>query len=106
MSAQRRNGAQPGYHRIVAKFGTNLLTAGSDRLDTGVMSSLVEQAVRLMDEGREVLIVTSGAIAAGRERLAPTRERRSVPFPQVLAAGGQTRLVAADDQIVTRPGPG
>src|SRR5256885_11935988 len=99
MSAQRRNGAQPGYHRIVAKFGTTLPTAGSDRLDTGVMSSLVEQAVRLMDEGREVLIVTSGAIAAGRERLAPTKERRSMPFRQVLASVGQTRLMQAYDQL-------
>src|SRR5256885_1201857 len=45
MSAQRRNGAQPGYHRIVAKFGTNLLTAGSERLDTDVMSSLVAHLI-------------------------------------------------------------
>lgn len=104
MSAQRHNAAQPGYHRIVAKFGTNLLTAGSERLDTGVMSSLVEQAVRLMDEGREVLIVTSGAIAAGRERLAPPKDRRSVPFRQVLASIGQTRLMQAYDQLFAAHG--
>src|SRR5690349_12632028 len=99
MSAQRRNAAQPGYHRIVAKFGTNLLTAGTERLDTGVMSGLVGQAIRLMDEGREVLIVTSGAIAAGRERLALPKDRRSVPFRQVLASIGQTRLMQAYDQL-------
>src|SRR5438270_229257 len=83
MSAQRRNGAQPGYHRIVAKFGTNLLTAGSDRLDTGVMSSLVEQAVRLMDEGREVLIVTSGAIAAGLYDADPRTHKHATLIPRV-----------------------
>ncbi len=99
MSPHRRDGASPSYRRIVAKFGTNLLTAGSDRLDMPVMSSLVAQAARLIDEGREVLIVTSGAIAAGRERLHPAKERRGIPFRQVLASVGQTRLMQAYDQL-------
>ena len=72
---------QGGYQRIVAKFGTNLLTAGTDKLDRATMSSLVAQVVRLMDEGREVVVVTSGAIAAqlglteGAVRTATTRLR-------------------------------
>lgn len=95
MAASRRDGGQPGYHRVVAKLGTNLLTGGSDRLDAGVMAALVAQAVRLIDERREVVIVTSGAIAAGRERLGPQKERRDIPFRQVLAAVGQPRLMQA-----------
>jgi hypothetical protein len=42
------------YHRVIAKFGTNLLTAGTDRLDLEVMSALVGQVARLMRQGVEV----------------------------------------------------
>ncbi|MBI5284234.1 MAG: glutamate 5-kinase [Chloroflexi bacterium] len=100
MPRQRaRGGAQTGYRRIVAKFGTNLLTAGGDELDAGVMASLVAQIVRLLAEGREVLIVTSGAIAAGRQRLASPDKRRDIPFRQVLASVGQAHLMLTYDGL-------
>lgn len=98
-----RNGAGVGYRRIVAKFGTNLLTAGSDRLDTAVMSTLASQIVRLLDEGREVVVVTSGAIAAGRHKL-HVADRRDVPLRQVLAAVGQAQLMQAYDRLFSRRG--
>jgi glutamate 5-kinase len=41
------------YLRIVAKFGTSLLTSGTDRLDLQVMSSLVDQIARLHSQGKE-----------------------------------------------------
>lgn len=88
-----------GYRRIVAKFGTNLLTAGTDQLDATVMASLAGQVSRLLDEKREVLIVTSGAIAAGRQRLAGRRARKDVAFRQILAAVGQAHLVQAYDGL-------
>ena len=90
---------QPGYRRIVAKFGTNLLTAGTAELDGPTMSSLVAQIVRLMDEGREVVIVTSGAIAAGRQRLDIAQNRRDIPFRQVLASVGQPHLMEQYDKL-------
>src|SRR3989337_95168 len=62
------------YRRIVAKFGTNLLTAGTDRLDLEVMSALVGQVARLHAEGVDVIVVTSGAIAAGRQTLSSRRD--------------------------------
>jgi glutamate 5-kinase len=100
------NGArtQTGYRRMVAKFGTNLLTAGTDSLDLKTMSALVAQCVRLIDEGREVLIVTSGAIAAGRQRLQATKNRRDIPFRQVLASVGQAHLMQAYDQLFSAHG--
>jgi glutamate 5-kinase len=94
-----RGTPRPGYQRIVAKFGTNLLTAGTDELDLDAMSSLVAQVVRLMDEGREVLVVTSGAIAAGRHRLQAAKSRRDIPFRQVLAAVGQAQLMQSYDRL-------
>ena len=100
----RGKAARPGYRRIVAKFGTNLLTAGTERLDGAVMSSLAHQAVRLLDEGREVLIVTSGAIAAGRERLNAPASRRDIPFRQVLASVGQAHLMHTYDRLFAAHG--
>jgi glutamate 5-kinase len=94
-----RNGDAGRYRRIVAKLGTNLLTGGTSHLDVQVMSSLVAQVVRLLDEGREVVVVTSGAIAAGRARLGVTKERRDIPFRQVLASVGQTHLMQSYDQL-------
>ncbi len=96
--------AQPGYRRIVAKFGTNLLTAGTDTLDIAAMTALVAQVVRLIDEGREVLIVSSGAIAAGRERLGVGDRRRDIPYRQVLAAVGQAHLMQIYDKLFKRHG--
>ncbi len=96
--------AQVGYQRIVAKFGTNLLTSGTDELDLAAMASLVSQVVRLMDEGREVLVITSGAIAAGRHRLQALKSRRDIPFRQVLAAVGQTQLMQSYDRLFGKHG--
>ena len=96
--------AQGGYRRIVAKFGTNLLTAGTNQLDRATMSSLVAQVVRLMDEGREVLVVTSGAIAAGRQRLDIDKNRRDIPFRQVLASVGQAHLMQLYDGLFAARG--
>ena len=87
------------YRRVVAKFGTNLLTAGTDRLDLEVMAALVGQVARLMRQGVEVAAVTSGAIAAGRHRLGVTDRRRDVRFRQVLAAAGQSHLMHSYDQL-------
>lgn len=92
------------YRRIVAKFGTNVLTAGTERLNAGVMSALVDQVARLHGLGAEVLIVTSGAIAAGRHRLGSPRERKDIPFRQVLAAIGQSDLVQSYQQLFSGHG--
>ena len=81
------------YRRLVVKLGTNLLTAGSDRLDLEVMAALVGQIARLHQQGHEVIIVSSGAIAAGRQKLGLAKERKDIPFKQVMAAVGQNALM-------------
>jgi glutamate 5-kinase len=90
------------YHRIVAKFGTRLLTGGSERLDQNIMSSLVGQLAQLHKEGLEVIIVSSGAIASGRQKLGLTKGVKGVPFKQVLASVGQHRLVSLYEQLFNR----
>jgi len=56
------------YQRLVAKFATNLLTGGTGQLDLEFMATLVEQIAQLHSQGHEMIIVSSGAIAAvGRQ---------------------------------------
>ena len=90
------------YHRIVAKFGTSLLTGGSDRLDGDIMSRLVAQVAQLHQQGLEMLVVSSGAIASGRHKLGLTKELRGIPFKQVLASVGQNRLMQAYEQLFSQ----
>lgn len=93
------------YRRVVAKLGTNVLTAGSDRLDTALMSSLVGQVAELRQRGAQVLVVTSGAIAAGRHRLGlhdAKKDRKDIEFRQVLAAVGQTDLMQTYQELFAR----
>ena len=99
METQAVDAPQARYQRMVAKIGTNVLTAGTDRLDLEVMSSLVGQVARLHRQGRDVLIGSSGAIACGRHRLGTAKERKDIPFRQVLASVGQTYLMQAYDEL-------
>ncbi len=90
------------YKRIVAKFGTNLLTGGTGNLDLNIMSSLVQQVARLHSQGHEVIIVSSGAVAAGRQKLGISKERKDIPFKQVLASVGQSQLMNTYEQLFSR----
>ena len=67
----------PIYKRIVVKAGTNVLTNRSNALDSNLMGSLVSQMAELRSENHEILLVTSGAIAAGKEILGREEEGRS-----------------------------
>ena len=87
------------YRRIVAKFGTSLLTAGSDRLDLEAMSRLVGQVVRLREAGCEVAVVSSGAQAAGRHVLAHRLPDSRDLSRQALASVGQSHLMQSWDEL-------
>ncbi len=90
------------YRRVVAKFGTSLLTAGSDRLDLEAMSRLVGQVVRLRQTGCEVAVVSSGAQAAGRHvlgrRLSNDADGADLTR-QALASVGQSHLMQSWDEL-------
>lgn len=92
------------YKRIVVKLGTSLLTAGGEQLDLARIEALVGQLARLHKEGADVLVVTSGAVAAGRSRLGDRKVHRDIPFRQVLAAVGQSQLMNAYDRLFAQHG--
>ncbi|MFC2011295.1 glutamate 5-kinase [Chloroflexota bacterium] len=90
------------YRRIVAKFGTSLLTGGSDHLNLETMSTLIDQVAQLHNQGLELLVVSSGAIAAGRYKLGLPKDLKGIPFKQVLASVGQIRLMNVYEQLFVR----
>ena len=93
------NGPKLAYRRIVVKAGTNVLTQGGPGLDGAMMASLVSQVVAVRRLGAQVLLVTSGAIAAGREALGEPRATTGVALAQMLAAVGQSRLMHAYQEL-------
>jgi glutamate 5-kinase len=89
----------PTLRRVVVKLGTNVLTAGTDHLHRPRMVELVRQIAEARARGVELVLVSSGAVAAGRERLQFPPKRKDLPFKQLLAAVGQSRLMHIYEQI-------
>jgi glutamate 5-kinase len=87
------------FQRIVIKLGTSTLTAGTVHISPPQVVELARQAAHLHAEGKELVIVSSGAIAAGREQLKFRRLPKDIPAKQMLAAVGQPRLMALYEQI-------
>ena len=83
------------FRRIVVKAGTKVLTGRTEQLDRAVLVSLAAQTAQARAAGAQVVLVTSGAIAAGREALAARSPERGVLERQVLAAVGQGLLMHA-----------
>ncbi|OGN89187.1 MAG: glutamate 5-kinase [Chloroflexi bacterium RBG_13_46_14] len=105
MANRKKSGQdQSSYNRIIVKLGTSLLTGGTDHLDRETMSGLVNQMANLHSQGVEILVVSSGAIAAGRHKLGRVRDRRGIPYRQVLASIGQGQLMNIYDQLFSESG--
>jgi glutamate 5-kinase len=85
--------------RLVLKLGTSVLTAGSLQLNRPRMLDIVRQCARLHAAGVEVVVVSSAAIIAGRERLGQRPLPQAMPAKQMLAAVGQSRLMAHYEQF-------
>ena len=101
---QKEEKASSNYHRIVIKLGTNLVTGGRDSLNYEAMAELVGQVAQLNQQGLEVILVSSGAVAAGKRRLGIQKKLRDIPFKQVLASVGQAYLMQSYDQLFSRQG--
>ncbi len=90
---------KPVYSRVVVKLGSSTLTAGTRRINAARVLDIVRQTVALRAAGVEVVLVSSGAMAAGRESLNYPELPRHVPAKQMLAAIGQPRLMALYEQL-------
>ena len=81
------------YHRIAVKVGSNVLTREDGTLDLLRMSKLVDQIILLRERGIEIILISSGAVAAGRSEVQPIRKLDAVSARQLWSAVGQVRLI-------------
>jgi glutamate 5-kinase len=88
----------PSTTRIVVKLGTSTLTGGGKNISPPQLVDLARQVTALQARGCQVMLVSSGAIAAGREVLGFPALPRHLPAKQMLAAVGQPRLMAIYEQ--------
>ncbi|WP_288152597.1 glutamate 5-kinase [uncultured Prevotella sp.] len=79
--------------RIVVKVGSNVLTRADGKLDITRMSAIVDQLVWLRGHGYEVILVSSGSMAAGRDELRIDHKLDSVSQRQLYSALGQVKLI-------------
>ena len=91
-------------HRIVVKLGTNVIMRPDGKVALGLLCGLVEGIAVLREGGIEVLVVSSGAVGLGVERLALPQRPGSLAEVQACAAVGQSRLMALYDDAFDRLG--
>jgi len=90
--------------RWVVKVGSALLTDEGRRLDRGVIHGLVQQLVTLRERGCEVVLVSSGAVAAGAVRLGFEERPQDLHSLQAAAAVGQSALIRSYEEALAPQG--
>ncbi|TXT22906.1 MAG: glutamate 5-kinase, partial [Planctomycetota bacterium] len=89
---------------IVVKVGTNVLSKDDDTLDLDRIESLCDQVLRILDSGRKVVMVSSGAIGAGIGLLGLKHRPKDLPHLQAAAAVGQAHLIRLYNDCLQRRG--
>lgn len=89
-----RNEFLKSVSRIVIKLGTGILTNSQKQLDPEQMGHMVHQVASLHAAGKEIVLVTSGAVGAGMGALNYSKRPTNLAELQACAAVGQTRLMA------------
>jgi glutamate 5-kinase len=91
--------------RIVIKIGSNLVATADGKFNTGLLSGIVAEIAALVTEGREVLLVTSGAVRLGLARMGLIGgPRPDLSTRQAAAAVGQVDLIACYNELFTSHG--
>jgi glutamate 5-kinase len=81
--------------RLVIKIGSNILTSDDNGLDLARIQSIADDISSVRDSGYEVVIVSSGAVAAGMKKLDLTEKPKDIVLKQAAAAVGQSSLMWA-----------
>lgn len=82
------------YKKITIKIGSNILAKSDGTLNVSRIAHLVDQISFLHKNGVEVVLVSSGAVAAGRAVLEPAKKTDAVSQRQLWAALGQVKLIS------------
>jgi glutamate 5-kinase len=89
---------------IVVKVGTRVLTHDDGTLDESRIARLGEELCQILDAGRQVVLVSSGAVGAGMSQLGLKQRPQDVARLQAVAAVGQARLIEAYDRTLRKHG--
>ncbi len=90
--------------RIVIKVGTNVVMRDDGRLALSQLYGIAESVARLRQQGRDVLMVSSGAVGLGMERIGLAQRPTELSQIQACAAIGQSRLMAIYDDAFDKLG--
>ena len=93
-----------GRQRIVVKLGTNVIMREDGRVALGLLCGLVESIAALREAGHEILVVSSGSIGLGMERLGMATRPTELAEIQACAATGQSRLMSIYEDAFDRLG--
>ena len=104
MTRETRRTLMDRVKSVVVKLGTNVLANEKGLLDEAQIGRIVDQVVALESQGRRVVIVSSGASAAGLGDLALPDRPDALPQLQACAAVGQAKLMMMFDQALRRHG--
>jgi len=99
-----RKGILAGVKRIVVKIGSNVLASSQITLDDNVVERISADLSKVMDRGYHVVVVSSGAILAGRAKLGLKERPRLVSQKQAVAAVGQSTLIRTYEKHMERLG--
>lgn len=86
---------KPVFNRITVKVGSNVITQKDGSLNEGRILRIVEDIAVLYKQGVEVLLISSGAVAAGRGNVTPSKKTNLIAARQVWAAIGQVKLMSS-----------
>ncbi len=90
--------------RIVIKVGTGLLAENQGTVNHDTIGQIVSQIATLIHSGREILLVSSGAIGAGFQFLNKNKRPTTLPLLQASASIGQTKLMRIYDDLFEKEG--
>lgn len=84
----------PPWRRLVLKVGSGLISPNGEGCKTQALLPIARFISESLQADKEIILVSSGAVAAGRALVPQLRSRRSIPEKQALAALGQTQMMA------------
>ena len=93
---------QPIYRKIVVKVGSNVITGKNGELDLEILQSLTAQIAQLQKKGIQIILVSSGAVSAGRSVIKPCGTLTPVAARQILASTGQIKLISTYNELFAR----
>jgi glutamate 5-kinase len=102
-SIEQRKKIMGSVRRVVVKIGSAVLT-GEDGIDLNVIDRLTAEGSWLKAQGRELVLVTSGAISSGAKKMGLKKKPSTIPEKQAAAAAGQASLMKAYEDGFGRHG--